>query len=214
MTDILRLDPTLPAAAAIVAAALVLKAGGVVVLPTDTVYAVAADLNDAAAVRRIYQLKNRPDAKALPVLIGDRGQLDELAADVPPAAAALLDYYWPGPLTLIFNKKPGAAAAASAGLPTVAVRRPGTMICQAILAEAGTPLASSSANLSGGIPPRDLADVAPAITAGVDLIVDGGVCPDGQASTILDVSGPIWRVLRQGRVTRAAIETAVGRVVK
>ncbi len=214
MTDILHLDPTLPPGDAVVAAALVIKAGGVVVLPTDTVYAIAADLDDAAAVRRIYKLKNRPDDKALPVLIGDRSQLDDLAADVPAEAAELMDYYWPGPLTLIFNRKHGVAENAAAGLPTVAVRQPGTLAGQAVLVEAGLPLASSSANLSGGVAPRSISEIPDSIIAGVDLVIDSGVCPDGQASTLLDVSSPVWRVLRAGRVTRDAIETAVGRVVE
>jgi L-threonylcarbamoyladenylate synthase len=148
------------------------------------------------------------------VFVGDYSQVETLAAEVPPEAEALMDYYWPGPLTLIFKKRDEVPDAVTGGLPTIAIRMPGSIIAQAILAEAGMPLASSSANVSGGQPPRDPAGIAPRILDGVDIVVDGRLCPDGQPSTILDVSGPVWRVLRQGRVTREAIETAVGRVVE
>ncbi len=214
MTDILYSDPFKPSVEAVVAAALVIKAGGIVVIPTDTVYCIAADLGNAAAIQRLYGLKERRPGKALPVLIGDKAQLDLLAADIPPETGILMDYYWPGPLTIIFKKKKTVPDIATGGLTTVAIRQPGYVVCQGVLQELGSPLASSSANISGEKPARAVADISPKIIAGVDIVVDGGVCPRGVPSTILDVSAPIWRVLRQGNVTREAIETAVGRVIE
>ncbi len=214
MTDILRVDPTLPPTDAVVAAALVIKAGGLIVFPTDTVYTIAADLHNAAAVQRLYDLKKRPAEKALPVLIGDVSQLADLADEVPDAAAALMDYYWPGPLTMIFKRNKNVPAEVTAGLPTIGIRMAGGLAATAIMDEAGIPLASSSANVSGEEPPRGPSTISPVIIDGVDMIIDGGICPDGQPSTILDVSGPVWRVLRLGRVTREALETAAGRVVE
>lgn len=214
MADIIKASALHPEAEAVVAAALVLKAGGIVVMPTETVYCVAADLNNEEAVRRLYTLKGRPAEKGLPVLIGELSQLDLVAAEKPAEIDALAHYYWPGALTLVFKKRPEINDLATGGLPTVAVRCPGSQIAQAVLEEFGGSLASSSANLSGAIAPAGFNDISLEIIEGADLVIDGGICPDGTPSTIVDVSGPVWSVLRTGRVTREAIETAVGRVIE
>lgn len=214
MADILQSDPVHPSKEAVVAAALVVKAGGLAVLPTDTVYGLVADFKNPAAVERLYGLKGRPDVKGLPLLVGDRSQLDLLVAGVPDEISLLMDMYWPGPLTIVFNKKPEVPDLVTGRLPTVAVRQPGYVVAQAVLQEIGMPLASSSANLSGDRAPRSVAEMAAAVIEGADIVVDGGVCPRGIPSTILDVSGAEWRILRQGDITREAIETAVGRVIK
>ncbi|MFH1737027.1 MAG: L-threonylcarbamoyladenylate synthase [Actinomycetota bacterium] len=214
MADILQSDPVRPSKEAVVAAALVVKAGGLAVLPTDTVYGLVADFKNPAAVERLYELKGRPDVKGLPLFVGDRSQLDLLVTGVPDETCILMDMYWPGPLTIVFNKKPEVPDLVTGGLPTVAVRQPGYVVVQAVLQEIGSPLASSSANLSGDRAPRSVAEMAPAVIEGVDIVVDGGVCPRGIPSTILDVSGPVWQVLREGSVTRQAIESAVGRVIE
>lgn len=214
MADTIKTNAFHPSADAIVAAALVLKAGGIIVLPTDTVYCVAADLNNPEAVQRLYGLKGRPAEKGLPVLIGEVAQLGQIAAETPTELDILVHYYWPGALTLVFKKQPDVADIVTGGLPTVAVRIPGGILVQSVLEEFGGPLASSSANLSGGISPIAFADLDPEILDGADLAIDGGICPDGKPSTILDVSGPVWTMLRTGRITREAIETAVGRVIE
>ncbi len=214
MADIIRTDPVRPSEEAIVAAALVVKAGGLAVLPTDTVYGLVADIRDGAAIGRLYALKERPAAKGLPVFISDRSELEGLTAEVPEETSILMDLYWPGPLTLVFKKNPHMPDTVTGSKPTIAVRQPGYVVCQGVLNEVGGPLTGTSANLSGGPAPRSVADLDPAIINGADIIIDGGVCPYGIPSTVLDVSGPVWRVLRQGAVTKEAIETAVGRVIK
>jgi L-threonylcarbamoyladenylate synthase len=214
VADIIYADPRRPAPEAAVAAALVVKAGGLVVFPTDTVYCLAADMADPEAVERMYSLKGRPATKGLPVLIVDRSELSGLAAEVPEETEILMDAYWPGPLTMVFKKKAANPDAVTGGLPTVAVRLPGYLVCQAVLREIGAPLVSSSANLSGGIAPRAVTEIEQAVIDGADIVIDGGVCPRGIPSTILDVSNPVWRVLREGNITREAIETAVGRVIE
>jgi len=214
VTDIIRTDPVRPSEEAIVAAALVVKAGGLAVLPSDTVYGLVADLYSLEAIERLYGLKERPAAKGLPVFIGDRSELDNLAAEIPEETSILMDLYWPGPLSIVLKKNPQVPDAVTGGRPTIAVRQPGYVVCQGVLKEVGGPLTGTSANLTGGLAPRAVADLDPAIVEGVDIIIDGGVCPYGVPSTILDVSGPVWRVLRQGPVTKEAIETAVGRVIK
>lgn len=214
MADIIYADPVHPSADAAVAAALVIKAGGLAVFPTDTVYCLAAGLANPLAIERLYTLKGRSATKGLPLLIGERCELEELASDVPEETEILMDAYWPGPLTFVFKKRPEVPDAVTGGLPTVAVRLPGYPVCQAILGEIGVPLASSSANLSGDLAPRAVTEIDPVILNGVDIVVDGGVCPRGIPSTILDVSNLLWRVLREGSITREAIETAVGRMIE
>jgi L-threonylcarbamoyladenylate synthase len=214
MADIIKTTAFQPSADAIVAAALVLKAGGIVVLPTDTVYCVAADLNNPEAVKRLYNLKGRSTDKGLPVLIGEVSQLGQIAVETPSELDILVHYYWPGALTIVLTKQPDVPDIVTGGLPTVAVRIPGGILVQSVLEEFGGALASSSANLSGGIAPIAFVDLDPEILEGADLAIDGGICPDGKPSTIIDVSGPVWTMLRTGRITREAIETAVGRVIE
>lgn len=214
MADIIYSDPARPAADAAVAAALVIKAGGLAVFPTDTVYCLAGDMANPDTVERMYDLKGRPATKGLPILIAERRELEMLTVDVPEETEILMDAYWPGPLSIVFKKRPEVSEAVTGGLPTVAVRMPGYTVCQAILAEIGSPIVSSSANLSGGLTPRAVPEIDSAIVNGVDIVIDGGVCPRGIPSTILDVSNQLWRVLREGSITRAAIETAVGRVIE
>jgi L-threonylcarbamoyladenylate synthase len=214
MADILKSGSFEPNAEAIVAAALVLKAGGLVVIPTDTVYCLAADMGNEQTIKRFYELKGRIAEKGLPVLINDISQLTGLTAQIPPEIAILTDFYWPGPLTLVFKKNESVQDIVTGGLPSVAVRLPGGVNCLAILEEFGGPLASSSANISGGPAPMSAAEIDPIILEGADLVIDSGICPDGIPSTIVDVSGPVWRLLREGRITKEAIEAAVGRVLK
>jgi L-threonylcarbamoyladenylate synthase len=214
LADIVYADPVSPSTDAAVAVALVIEAGGLAVFPTDTVYCLAADMNNPEAVERMYVLKGRPATKGLPLLIAERSDLSDVAYEVPAETEILMDAYWPGPLTFVFKKKPSVPDEVTGGRPTVAVRLPGYLVCQAVLRETVSPLVSSSANLSGGVAPRAVTEIDRAILDGVDIVIDGGVCPRGIPSTILDVSASVWRVLREGNITREAIETAVGRVIE
>ncbi len=186
----------------------VLAAGGLVVFPTDTVYGVAARAFDGAAVERLYAAKERPVEKAIPVLLGEAGDLEQVAAEVPPMALTLAARFWPGPLTIVVPKHPNLPEAVSA-TATVGVRIPDHPVARSLLRAAG-PLAVTSANRSG-LPAPSLADEVRAQLGGrVALILDGGRTPGGAPSTVVDCTGPEPRILRAGPVGREAILACLG----
>ena len=184
--------------AAIAAGAALIRSGGIVAVPTETVYGLAADATDAAAVARIYQAKGRPRFNPLIVHVLDAAAAEALAvfdADARALAAA----FWPGPLTLVLPLKAGAGVASlvTAGLETVAIRVPAGRAMPALLEACGVPLAAPSANASNGISPTRAAHVAASLGSQVPLIIDDGACPAGVESTI--VQGRT--ILRPGPIT-------------
>lgn len=202
----------LPDAATIARAAAVLQAGGLVAVPTETVYGLAARADRDDAVAGIYRAKGRPDFNPLIVHIADLAQAGRLAI-LDETATALAQAFWPGPLTLVVPRRAdaGLAMAVSAGLPTVALRCPAHPAMRAIIAAAALPLAAPSANRSGAVSPTSAAHVAASLGDRVDLIVDGGDCPQGIESTIVGVRpGGGWTLLRPGPIDRAAIAAVVG----
>lgn len=202
----------LPDAATIACAAAVLQAGGLVAVPTETVYGLAARADRDDAVAGIYRAKGRPDFNPLIVHIADLAQAGSLAI-LDATATALAQAFWPGPLTLVVPRRAdaGLAMAVSAGLPTVALRCPAHPAMRAIIAAAALPLAAPSANRSGAVSPTSAAHVAASLGDRVDLIVDGGDCPQGIESTIVGVRpGGGWTLLRPGPIDRAAIAAVVG----
>jgi L-threonylcarbamoyladenylate synthase len=170
-----------------------LQQGAVVAFPTDTLYAVAARAADSAAVRRLYEVKKRPEAQPMIWLVKDSGQVDPVAR-ITPEAAALMARHWPGPLTLVL---PARNAGDSM---TIAFRAPDHPVALALLDQLGEPVASSSANRAGDPPPTDADQVEDRLGDTVDVILDGGSCRIGQPSTILDLSGDAPRILRLGAI--------------
>ena len=178
----------------------ILRAGGIVAVPTETVYGLAARAVDAAAVARIYAAKGRPSFNPLIVHVSGAAQAAELVV-IDATAAALMAAHWPGPLTLVLPLRPGApiAGLVTAGLATLAVRCPAHPVMQALIAEAG-PLAAPSANASGRISATTAAHVAASLGARVPLILDGGACAAGLESTIVAVADGVVTLLRPGAV--------------
>jgi L-threonylcarbamoyladenylate synthase len=196
-------------AAAIARAVAELRAGGIVAVPTETVYGLAARAEDAAAVARIYAAKGRPSFNPLIVHVSGVNQAAELVA-IEPLAAQLMAAFWPGPLTLVLPLKPAAKVAGlvTAGLDTLAVRCPAHPVMQALIAGAG-PLAAPSANASGRISSTTAAHVAASLGENIALILDGGRCAAGVESTIVRVAEGGWQLLRPGAVpVEAVIEVA------
>lgn len=179
-----------------------LRLGGVIVIPTDTVYGVVASATDPPAVRRLYAVKRRPDRQPVILLVSGPEQARRLAR-CDARAIELMQRYWPGPLTLVLPRPAGATDAGSQ--ETVAMRAPGHPVALDLLRLLNAPLASSSANQAGEPPPKDAAEVAETLGAEVDLILDGGPAVIGQPSTILDLSGVTPRVIREGSIPGAEL---------
>ena len=176
----------------------VLRAGGLVAFPTDTVYGVGSLAFDGTAVESIYAAKDRPVEKGIPVLLGDDEDLDKVAADVPAMARILAARFWPGPLTLVVPKLPHLPEAVSA-TATVAVRVPDHPVAHALLRAAG-PMAVTSANLSGQASPNSAEEVLRQLNGRIPLVLDGGRTPGGAPSTLVDCLGARPVILRQGPI--------------
>jgi len=202
----------LPTEAAIAEAARILRNGGLVVFPTETVYGLGAHALDARAVARIFEVKNRPRFDPLIVHIADSAMLDALCESVPGPARRLIERFWPGPLTVVLPKRPVVPDIVTAGLPTVAVRWPSHPVAQALLRAAGIPVAAPSANPFGRLSPTRVEHLDPALRAQVDLIIDGGPCEFGVESTIVYATEEAVTVLRLGAVPVEALEAVVGPV--
>ncbi|HOT52577.1 MAG TPA: L-threonylcarbamoyladenylate synthase [Anaerolineaceae bacterium] len=175
-----------------------LRAGGLVVFPTDTLYGLGCNPNNSAALASLYAAKNRPTLKAIPVLIGETGQLQNLITALPPIAARLITRFWPGPLTLVLPRNP-ALPPELTPYPGLAVRMPNHPFALALLRAAG-PLAVTSANISEHENPQDAAGVRAQLDGKVELILDGGRLSGGTASTIIDCMDAEPKLLREGPI--------------
>jgi len=182
------------------AAVAAVRRGELVVLPTDTVYGVSADAFSPAAVGRLLEAKGRGRSMPVPVLVGSWRTLDGLTAAVPPLARALVEAFWPGPLTLVLRAAPSLVWDLGETRGTVAVRMPLHPVALALLAETG-PLAVSSANRTGLPPPVDAAEAARQLGTAVEVYLDGGSCAEPVPSTILDVTSEQPRLLRAGALS-------------
>ena len=198
--------------AGIACAAELLRSGGLVALPTETVYGLAARADSAEAVAAIYRAKGRPDFNPLIVHIGSVEQGEALAV-FDDRARSLAAAFWPGALTLVLPLRAGAniAPAVTAGLATIALRCPAHPAMRAVLAATGLPLAAPSANRSGEVSPTTPAHVAASLGDRIELVLDGGACTTGLESTIVVLrQGGGWQVLRPGPVTEAQISAVIG----
>jgi L-threonylcarbamoyladenylate synthase len=194
-------------------AASALRDGKLVAFPTETVYGLGANALDAKAVARVFEAKQRPHFDPLIVHIASADELHAVARDIPFVAQQLMDAFWPGPLTLILPKTDRVPSLVTSGLDTVAVRFPAHPVAQAVITEAGVPVAAPSANPFGRLSPTRVAHVVDGLGDAVDFIVDGGSTPWGVESTIVDVhDGATVRVLRHGALAMEEIAAVIGSV--
>ncbi len=186
----------------------ILKNGGLVAFPTETVYGLGANALDRQAVLSIFAAKGRPADNPLIVHIHDRNQLDPLC-DVPERAFPLMEAFWPGPLTILCVRKPAVPAEVTAGLPTVAIRMPSHPVARAMLQACNLPVAAPSANSSGRPSPTTAAHVLEDMDGKIPLIIDGGMCDVGLESTVLDLCHGEPVILRPGGITREMISSVL-----
>ncbi|MGW3324835.1 L-threonylcarbamoyladenylate synthase [Streptomyces virginiae] len=194
-------------------AAEVLRAGGLVALPTETVYGLGANAEDPAAVARIFQAKGRPPSHPLIVHIAAAEHLDDWVETVPATARLLTEHFWPGPLTLVLRRGHRVPLEATGGLETVAVRVPDHPVALALLSAFGGGVTAPSANRFGSVSPTTAGHVRVELGDAVDFVLDGGACEVGVESTIVDVTGDIPSILRPGGVTREDLEAVLGRSI-
>ena len=190
-------------------AAEIICAGGLVAVPTETVYGLAGNGMDEKAVEKIYEVKGRPAIKPLSLMVASPEEIGRYAVDVPEAAKALAEKFWPGPLTIVLKANPDIPEIVRAGGDTIGLRCPDHALTLKALREAGVPFAAPSANLSGAPSPKTAGDVLKVFDGVIDAVIDGGACTLGRESTILDMSKKPYRVLRQGALPEESISDAL-----
>ena len=181
-------------------AAGILRTGGIAAYPTDTVYGLGADIFNDGAVRKVFTAKKRPSSMPLPILIAETSQLRELVDDITPAAKILMDKFWPGGLTIVFNRARTFKSLALADSGKIAVRLPGHPVALLLIRELGHPMVGTSANLHNSPAALTATEVKKQLGNAVDFIVDGGPCPGGIESTIVDISVNPPLILRKGAI--------------
>ena len=190
----------------------ILKSGETVIFPTETVYGLGANALDEEAVSKIYKAKGRPSDNPLIVHISDKKQIYDLVKSVPKEAEIVMDKFWPGPITIILNKKDIIPNRTSGGLDTVAIRMPSNKIANALIKEAAIPIAAPSANISGRPSPTRASHVYEEMNHRVSGIILGNDCVYGLESTVLDLTGDIPTILRPGSVTKEQLQKELGAV--
>ncbi|MDI6808013.1 MAG: L-threonylcarbamoyladenylate synthase [Candidatus Eisenbacteria bacterium] len=198
-TRVIKADPEAPEAEAIERAVSVLRTGGVLALPTDTLYGLSASLSMTDAIRRIIALKKRDAKKPFILLVGERDWVSRYVKAVTPEAEALMKGFWPGPLSLILSPQDDLPSEVRER-DGIALRQPSSKLCLSILELLGEGMVSTSANVSGSTPPRTCKEVLRNFETGIDLVIDGGISPQALASTVVDVRISPPSIIREGAI--------------
>lgn len=205
----IQVDPKKPQRSALEAAAKTIAEGGVVVLPTETVYGIACDAFNERAVEEVFKAKGRHKGNPLPVIISAKAQLKRLVSHIPTIARPLIERFWPGALTLVMDAHPDVPLIVTAARGCVGVRLPNDPVALGLVRRTG-PLACTSANRSGGASAKSADQLDERLLKHVDIVLDGGKTKIGIASSVLDLTAPSPRLLREGTVTARMIERAGG----
>jgi L-threonylcarbamoyladenylate synthase len=191
----------------------ILRAGGVIALPTETVYGLAADAENDAAIARVFAIKRRPPDHPLIVHLADQSELAQWTQMAPPIAHVLAERFWPGPLTMVLHRSPRVSDRVTGGQDTVAIRVPAHPLAHAILSEFGGGLVAPSANRFGAVSPTTAAHVRADLGAEVDAIIDGGAAEFGLESTIVDLTSGDPVILRTGAIAAEDIANLIGHAI-
>jgi tRNA threonylcarbamoyl adenosine modification protein (Sua5/YciO/YrdC/YwlC family) len=199
ITQVLKIDPANPEVEHIIKAAQALKNGGIVAFPTETVYGLAANFFDEKAVKKLHEVKKRPEGKPFTVQIADRNGMDRFKCEISSLAREFMEKFWPGPLTLIFN---------TAVSGKVGIRLPNNRIARELIRQSGTLIAAPSANISGTTPPREAREVLAQFKDKIDIILDAGETQLGKESTVVDFTAVPYRIARIGVIPKEKIAQA------
>jgi L-threonylcarbamoyladenylate synthase len=205
MNEVIAIDRNTPDESVLQHAADVVRSGGLIVYPTETLYGIGADANNPAAIRKVHEAKGRTERKPILVIVDSVEMMLPYVESVSLAARILMEKLWPGPLTLVFKASGLVSSELVQSTGTIGVRIPSGRLCLRLLAHLGVPLTSTSANSSGEKPARGVKEIQEGLT-GIDLYLDAGELPESQPSTVVDVSGDIPRVLRSGAVATDKLE--------
>jgi L-threonylcarbamoyladenylate synthase len=200
-TLIVKVDPRRPDPAVIERAGEIIRRGGLVGFPTETVYGLAADVLNEEAARRVFDVKGRPVSNPLPVQVACVEEVYKLASEVPEVAARLMERFFPGPLTLVLNAAPSVSEIITAGTGKIGIRMPDHPVALALIEAAGSPIVAPSANTSGDPSPTTADEVLAYFDGRIEMILDAGPSPIQVASTVVDVTQTPPRILRQGVIT-------------
>lgn len=203
-TDLVEIDPLEPSAEALDRAAAEIRRGRVVAVPTDALYTLVADPLSLPAVRRIYKAKGRHMDRALPMLVRDALMVEDMAREITPAFQVLARRFWPGPLTMIMHASSSVPLRATGNTGRLAVRQARCTLIDQLLARLNHPVVGTSANISGSPTCRSGIEVFGVMDGRVDLVLDGGVCTGGGASTV-DITEPEWRMIKEGAINERDI---------
>lgn len=200
-TIVLRVDPDRPDKDIIANAALVIRQGGLVAFPTETVYGLAANRNDPKAMARLSKVKDRPDGKHYTVHIASLSFIKKMGCKIPKLALVLIKKYWPGPLTLVLASKNGGS---------IGFRMPANKVALELIGKAKVPVVAPSANLSGSKPPVRASEVLKGLGGKIDMVIDAGATEVGVESTVVDISIKPFKILREGAIKTSEIERLLG----
>lgn len=209
---VIRVDPLHPQSELLANAADLIHRGGVIAFPTETYYGLGVDALNRQAIERIYTIKGRDRTKPILILIEARARINAFVKPFPPMVERLIETFWPGPLTIIFQASDRIPIELTAGTGKIGIRVPSHPVAKALLSVAGVPLTGTSANRADGPPPQTAEEVRNSIGRQLDLILDGGPTTGEKPSTVLDCTASPFQVVREGIISKEALETVVGKI--
>ena len=209
MSNIIQINPAIPEHPLIERVADVLRSGGIIGYPTETIYGIGCSAFNAQAVERVYRLKNRDRGKAMILIAGDTIQVSELVTSIPETAEKLIENFWPGPLTIVFETSSRLKEFVFGKSKTIAIRIPDCVICLELIKETGFPIVSTSANRSGEEALTSAEQVESFFGDELDIIVDGGPSPGNIPSTVVDITKSPARVVREGAISTLEVNTVL-----